>query len=530
MQLHGEQIIGGETSLEGKRVFTAVNPATGQALEPEFRDATVGEVDRAMRLAEASFDELRGKSPEQRAALLDAIADEIEALGEPLLERMNAETGLPMGRCTGERGRTVGQTRMFAAMLREGSWVNAVIDRGNPDRQPMPKPDVRSMSVPIGPVVVFGASNFPLAIGVAGTDTTTALAAGCPVVVKAHPAHPGTCEMLARAIGKAMAKAGMPAGAFSMVHGAGHESGVALVDHPAAKAVGFTGSLRGGRAIFNAAAARPEPIPVYAEMGSTNPVFILPGALAERAEAIAQGYIQSVTLGVGQFCTNPGLVFGLKGDGLDTFIGAATKHATEAAPATMLHKGIHDSFVAGVARIGATHGVEVAGQSSADANGDAAQAPCVIFTTTAETLVEHEHLFEEVFGPSSIVVSCDEPSDIIEVASNLEGHLSATIHGTEQDLADHAHLVRILEKKVGRLVFNGFPTGIEVCHAMHHGGPYPASSDPHFTSIGAGSIFRWVRPVCYQSFPDAALPPELRNKNERGIWRKIDGETTRDDA
>ncbi len=530
VELTGKHWIAGKAAAEGPAVFAAANPATGEKLEPRYPEATASEIDRALKAAQEVFNAYRAMGADKHAELLDAIADAIEALGEPLLERAHAETGLPMPRLTGERGRTTGQTRLFAKMVREGSWVRARIDHAEPDRAPLPKPDVRQMLAPIGPVVCFGASNFPLAIGVVGTDTISALAAGCPVVVKSHPAHPGTCEMLAQAVYAACEKTGVPKAVFSLVHGAGHESGLALVRHPLTQAVAFTGSLKGGRALFDAAAARPNPIPVYAEMGSSNPVFLLPGALKERAAAIAAGYVGSVTLGVGQFCTNPGVVLGIEGDDLKTFREAAGKAASDIAPATMLHAGICSAFDAGASKIAATKGVDVVGRSAQQADAAKAQAACQIYTADIATFESNNHLAEEVFGPTSVVVRCGSKKDLLRVAANLEGHLTATIHGTEKDLAEHADLVALLENKVGRLVFNGFPTGIEVCHAMHHGGPYPSTTDGHFTSIGTGSIDRFVRPVCYQNFPDAALPEALKARNARSIWRLIDGVNTQADA
>ncbi len=528
MQLHGQQILGHTTHAEGDNVFPAINPTTSEALDTSFHEATAAEVDQAVRLADASFDTLRSASAEQRADLLDAIADQIMELGDELLERTSPETGLPMGRCTAERGRTVGQAKLFATMIREGSWLDARIDRGDPGREPVPKPDLRRMMQPIGPIGVFGASNFPLAISVAGTDTICALGSGCPVVVKAHPGHPGTCEMLGRAIDTALEKCDLPTGAFSLVHGRSVTPGLALVQHPLIRAVAFTGSLAGGRALFNAACARPEPIPFYAEMGSINPVFVLPGALAERGEQIADGYIKSVTLGVGQFCTNPGLVIGMQSDALDAFSTSAGQLAKEAAPATMLHAGIRDACAFGAQRIGETEGVEVVGISSADVDPAQTQAACVVFKTDARTYLSNPHLHDEVFGPTSLIVSAGESAQLERIADQLAGHLTATIQGTEDDLREHASLVRILERKVGRLIFNGFPTGVEVCHAQHHGGPYPATTHSHFTSIGTASIMRFVRPVAYQDWPDNALPAELRNANPRSIWRLIDGELTKD--
>lgn len=530
MQLHGKQILGGQATASGTKTFTATNPATNAPLEPAFFEATLAEVDQALELAAQASAVLRHATADKRAELLEAIADAVLELGQPLVDRAHAETGLPMARLEGERTRAVNQARLFAQIVREGSWVDARIDLPLPDRQPLPKPDVRSMSIGIGPVVTFGASNFPLAISVIGTDTITALGAGCPVVVKGHPAHAGTCEMLGEAIARAVAKCGLPAGVFAMLQGASHEVGLALVRHDKTEAVAFTGSLRGGRALFDAAAARPRPIPVYAEMGSTNPVFMLPGALAERGPQIAEGYIGSVTMGVGQFCTNPGLVLGLRNSALGKFVESAATSAASAAPATMLHAGIQQSYKSGVERIAETSGVRLAGRSAQEAADDRTEAACMIFTTDAATLESNPHLTEEVFGPTSIVVECDSRNEMLRIAAGLEGHLTATIHGTEQDLLDYRDLVELLEAKVGRLVFNGFPTGIEVCHAMHHGGPYPATTDAHFTSIGTRAIFRFVRPICYQNFPDAALPEELRNQNSRGIWRMIDGQMTRDNC
>jgi NADP-dependent aldehyde dehydrogenase len=385
------------------------------------------------------------------------------------------------------------------------------------------------MLMPIGPVVVFGASNFPLAISVVGTDTVAALGAGCPVVVKGHPGHPGVCEMLATAVHQAIAKCGMPPGIFSLLQGAGHDLGVALVQHPLTQAVAFTGSLRGGRALFDVAQTRKEPIPFYAEMGSINPVFVLPGALAERGEAIAQGYVQSVTLGTGQFCTNPGLLLGLEGDGFDTLRNAARKAAEEAAPSTMLHQGIYQSYDQGLNRLGQIPGVKELGSTQSTAYGSN-QGACHLFEADVATLFAQPALKEENFGPSSVMLKAASVEQLEQAAESMEGQLTATIHGTEADLVANKRLIEILQRKVGRLIFNGFPTGIEVCPSMHHGGPYPATTHSGFTSIGTASIERFVRPVCFQGFPDAALPPELRNGNERSILRLVNHAFTREDV
>ena len=529
MELTGKQWIGGKAEAVGDQTFQANNPADQTVLNPPFHEATVAEAGMALRLAHESFDAFRSRSPEERAKLLDTIADEIMALGDALLERAHQETGLPMARLTGERGRAVGQARLFAELIREGSWVDARIDTAIPDRQPLPKPDVRRMLMPIGPVVVFGASNFPLAISVVGTDTVAALGAGCPVVVKGHPGHPGVCELLASAVQQAIQKCGMPAGIFSLLQGAGHELGIALVQHPLTQAVAFTGSLRGGRALFAVAQARKEPIPFYAEMGSINPVFILPGAAAERGEAIGQQYVGSVTLGTGQFCTNPGLLIGMEGAGFDTIRDVAKKAAEEAPPSTMLHQGIFDSYESGLRRLGQIPGVVALASSKQKCDGSN-QAPCHLFEAELDTLFARPELKEENFGPSSVLLKAQSTEQLEQVAESMEGQLTATIHGTESDLLAHKRLVEILQRKVGRLIFNGFPTGIEICPSMHHGGPYPATTHSAFTSIGTASIERFVRPVCFQGFPESALPPELKNKNERGLLRLVNNAFTHEDV
>jgi NADP-dependent aldehyde dehydrogenase len=501
-----------------------MNPATSQSLEPLFHEAGTADVDRAMKLAESSFQEFRHLPAGRRAAFLKAIAAKIEA-DDALLARANEETGLPLPRLTGERARTVGQLRMFAGVIEEGSWVYARIDRADPNRKPIPKPDLRRMLIPIGPVVVFSASNFPLAFSAAGGDTASAFAAGCPVVVKAHPAHPGTSEWVGRIVQDAARETGMPAGVFSLLHGRSNELGGALVKHPLTKAVGFTGSLRAGRALFNLAAARPEPIPVYAEMGSTNPVFLLPGALAERGKQIAEGLRTSVTVGVGQMCTNPGLVIGLNDERTREFSEQLTALMSEAAPGTMLYSGLRDNFAQGVKRFADVPGVKVA---VAKATVDAAktQVAPTVFTTDAKTYSSNHSLHEELFGPATILVTGTR-SELLEIAAGLDGHLTATLHATPRDVEENRDLIAILERKVGRLVFNGFPTGVEVCGAMQHGGPYPATTDARTTSVGTSAIDRFARPICYQDFPAEALPLELRDGNPRGIWRVVDGEMTK---
>lgn len=528
MTLTGHHLIAGREAPCDHAPFQAVNPATSEKIDPVFCEATASDADEALRAADSAFDTLRGAPPEVRATLLDTLAEEILALGDALLERAQAETALPLARLTGERGRAVNQCRMFAALIREGSWAEASIDRAQPDRQPLAKPDVRRVLLPVGPVVVFGASNFPFAIGVIGTDTVCALAAGCPVVVKAHPAHPGTCEMLSRAVFNALRKTGLPDACFSMLHGRGHDIGIELVRHPLTQAVAFTGSLKGGRALMDVAAARPNPIPFYGEMGSVNPVFLLPGALKQRGAQIAEAYVGSVTMGVGQFCTNPAVVLGLQGADLAGFVASAAAAARQVAPQTMLHRGICDAYDAGTAVWHTVAGLKLAGESAAAPEPAATQAACRIFTTTLDVLESNEELSREVFGPCSIVTECPDPASLLRFARSLDGQLTAAIHGTPEDLREFAPLVRVLERKVGRIIFNGFGTGIEPCPSMHHGGPYPAASHSFFTSIGTSSIYRFVRPVCYQGFPDDCLPEALQNANPRGSLRLVDGAYSRE--
>ncbi|MEO8334819.1 MAG: aldehyde dehydrogenase (NADP(+)) [bacterium] len=524
MDLIGGNLIGGVPAAPGDVTFHATDPSTGTQLEPSFSEATHADVDAAVAEAEDAFRTYGQSSGEQRARFLRAIADEIIALGAPLLHRASAETGLPIARLEGERGRTVGQLKLFADLLDEGSWVEARIDSGDPTRAPLPKPDLRRMLVPLGPVAIFGASNFPLAFSVPGGDTASALAAGCTVVFKAHPAHPGTSELAAGAIARAAASSNMPAGVFSLLHGWSHEVGLAMVRHPRISAVGFTGSLRGGRAIFDAAAARPEPIPVYAEMGSINPVFLLPSAMAERSSTLAQGLATSIAMGVGQFCTNPGVIVGVRGTALDNLAADLAAQVERLQPGVMLYGQLRDGYTKAVDRAGARS--EVLARAGSE---DALRAqPALLRTDGAHFLADPE-LREEMFGPVSVVVAASDYMELERVAEGMEGQLTATIHGTPEELRSHARLVEILTRKVGRLLFNGFPTGVEVGHAMQHGGPYPASSDSRTTSVGTGAITRFVRPVCFQNFPEASLPIALRSKNTLGIWRLVNGSLNRDD-
>jgi alpha-ketoglutaric semialdehyde dehydrogenase len=402
------------------------------------------------------------------------------------------------------------------------------VDTAQPDRKPVPKPDLRRMLIPLGPVIVFGSSNFPLAFSVAGGDTASALAAGNPVIVKAHRAHPGTSELVASAVVKAIETCGLPPGVFSMLHGSGAEVGTALVRHPLAKAAGFTGSRTAGRALFNAAAARPEPIPVFAEMSSLNPVFLLSGALSERFNQIAEGLKNSMTMGVGQFCTKPGLVFAVGGEDLQEFAQALASGIRAVAPATMLHPGICDSYNKGVETLNRVPGVVVLATAETEADSTKTHGASVVFATDAENFLKHPELQEEVFGPAALIVDVPDVKALTDVARRLEGQLTATIHGNADDIAAASELIAVLERKAGRLLVNGYPTGVEVCPSMHHGGPYPATTDERFTSVGTAAIQRFVRPVCYQSFPPDALPAELRDGNPNGIMRLVNGSLTRD--
>ncbi|WP_432820872.1 aldehyde dehydrogenase (NADP(+)) [Trichloromonas sp.] len=522
MSLTGQQMIGTERTDSQGRVFYAVNPATGERLSPAFCEGTEGDVDRAAQLAERDFDAFRATDLERRGAFLEAVADELIALGDQLLNRAAEETGLPKARLEGERGRTVNQLRLFAQLVREGSWLGARIDRGNPGRTPLPKPDVRMLHLPLGPVAVFGASNFPLAFSVAGGDTASALAAGCPVVVKGHPAHPGTSELAGRAIVAAIRTCGMPAGSFSLVQGSGHEVGIAMARHPLIKAVAFTGSLAGGRALFDQAATRPEPIPVFAEMGSINPVFLLPGALRERGGEIATGFVEALTLGVGQFCTNPGVVFAIRSVEFESFASLVEAELAAKPAGIMLHAGIRQNFHEGATRLAAVRGVAQNGETGPPGRGGCAAA-ALLLRTDCPTFLANPTLETEVFGPASLIVECDSYDDMLAAARHLKGQLTATIHGAGDDSATIPALARVLERKAGRLIFNGFPTGVEVCHAMTHGGPYPATTDSRFSSVGTAAINRFLRPVSYQNFPVELLPETLRDGSPLQAWRLIDG-------
>ena len=461
----------------------------------------------------------------ERNRFLRLIADKLDQNAAVLAAMGVQETGLPLARCTGEVARTSGQLRLYGETAARGDWLDARIETALPERKPLPKPDHRSMLRPFGPVVVFGSSNFPFAYSVAGGDTASAFAAGCPVIVKAHPAHPGTGELVGRLIVDAVKECGLPEGSFSLLFDAGFELGQALVKHPLVKAVGFTGSLKGGRALVDLAAARTEPIPVYAEMGSINPVFILRGALAERAAAIVDGLHASATLNVGQFCTNPGLIVLQRSPAAEQFIRALTAKLAATPEGAMLTAGIRKNFVSNTATRAKQLGVKVIAEAKAVT---ACGAAPVWFETDAAIFLKNGSLSEEIFGPSSLVVWCHDGAEMLDVARHLEGSLTATVQAGAAEAAGQGELIELLAAKAGRLILNGYPTGLEVSAAIVHGGPYPSTSDGgRSTSVGTRALNRWARLVCYQNFSDELLPAELRKANPLGLLRLVNGEITR---
>ena len=519
--MDGSFLIGAKT-VTTDTTFRAYDPTTGETIAPDFSTSTPEHVAEACALAAAAFDTYREIDPEQRAAFLEAIATNIEALGDELVARAIQESGLPRPRLEGERGRTTGQLRLFAKTLRQGRWAGVTMDTPLPDRKPMPRSDLRQRRIAVGPVAVFGASNFPLAFSVAGGDTASALAAGCPVVVKGHPAHPGTSVLVGNAIRAAIAECGLPEGVFSLVQGTGNDVGAALVKDPNIKAVGFTGSRAGGLALIDLANKRPEPIPVYAEMSSINPVILFPAALAARSEALARGYVASLTMGAGQFCTNPGVVLALAGPDLDAFASVAAAALSEAQPQVMLTSGIQANYDKGVVALTGQKEVETLARGAEGTSCNLGRA--ALFATDAAAFIANPELAHEVFGAASIIVRADNMDQVAEVLEAMEGQLTATLHVDAGDEALAAPLIPLLERKVGRILANGWPTGVEVSTAMIHGGPFPATSDPRTTSVGTAAMERFLRPVCYQDLPDALLPKALRNDNPLGLVRVIDGE------
>lgn len=520
----GKNYIGNQVSAKGNNTFKTYNPELDQENEPIFTEATKEEIEEAVELASQAFKEFSIISGAKKAEFLNTIADEILALDDELIQMYCQETGLPEGRAKGERGRTVGQLRSFANLVAEGSWVEATIDLAQPKREPLPKSDIRKMLIPIGPVVVFGASNFPLAYSTAGGDTAAALAAGCPVLVKSHPMHAGTGSLVASAIVKAAQKTGMPNGIFSNLNSSGIEVGQQLVAHPKVKAVGFTGSIKGGRALYDLAAKRDEPIPVFAEMGSINPVVILPKALENRHQEIEKTYAGSITLGTGQFCTNPGLLLAIKSEGLNNFILTLSEEIIKINPSCMLHPNIKKGYEINKEKVVSQDKVSVVANFSSQVQNNYAQQAVVRVDGTS--FLENPTLHLEVFGPFSMVVECANESELEMIISKLEGQLTGTVISDNHEISDYPTVISALQNRVGRIIFNGVPTGVEVCESMVHGGPYPASTDSRFTAVGINSIKRWVRPFSYQDWPNELLPKELQNENPLGIIRKVDGIST----
>jgi len=520
---HGLSLIGAERAKPSASTFQAMNPSTGSELDGTFHVASTDDVVRAAEKARTAFASYRSMSGKDRGRFLRAIADELEASRALIVARMPLETALPEGRANGELGRTIGQLRMFAGVVEEGSWVDARLEQAQPDRAPVPKPDIRSMRIPTGPVAVFGASNFPLAFSVAGGDTASALAAGCPVVAVAHYAHPGVSEIVGEAILRAAAATGMPDGVFSLLQGTGQAVGVPLVQHPAMKAVGFTGSRFAGLALARLAAERPEPIPVFAEMSSVNPVVMLPGALEDRSEALAQGLAGSVSMGVGQFCTNPGLVFVPAGAAADAFAAQLSAAIDESKGGIALHAGIAKAYRQAIHERTALSAVTTVASAGDDDDDASARMNPWVFRTTLAALSENEALAGEAFGPSTTLVTYDSLDELSCVLMGMEGQLTGTVHYADADMPLSDMLLAALQDRCGRLILNGFPTGVEVCHAMVHGGPYPSTSDGRTTSVGTAAIERWTRRFCWQDMVSDALPAELTDGNPLGIWRMMDG-------
>lgn len=521
MSFVGSSLIGYSTGSKTGTPFHSINPVTGLELPELFYPADVAEVERAATLAKRAFRAFSKTTGAERASFLRAIANELESVRSEIVTRVPLETALPEGRANGELGRTIGQLKMFADLVEAGHWVDARLDTAQPDRAPVSKPDIRSMQIPLGPVAVFGASNFPLAFSVAGGDTASALAAGCPVVSVAHFAHPGVSEIAGQAIIRAAKSCNMPEGVFSLLQGTGQQVGVPLVSNPAIKAVGFTGSRFGGMALSKVAAARKEPIPVYAEMSSVNPVILLQGALGSRGESLANGLAGSVSLGVGQFCTNPGLVMLPEGSASEAFISTFSSKMDESKGGTALHPGIAHAYRSSTDAKQKYD--KVATLVALDSPNPTGVAP-FIFRTTASALINDPSLTGEIFGPSTMLVTYASTEELVEVIESLEGQLTGTIQYDASDLPLNEDALLALQSRVGRLILNGFPTGVEVCHSMVHGGPFPATSDGRSTSVGTGAIYRFTRAFCYQDMIGEALPAELQEGNPLGIWRTVDGQ------
>lgn len=504
MEISGKQIIEGKYTAAGNDTFESIRAATLQPMGYTFHEATDEEINEAVSAASKAFPLLKKTDHNDRAAFLRNIAAEIEALGDGFIEIASAESGLGTERLKGERMRTMNQLKAFASFIEDGKWVKPIIDKADPDRKPLPKPDLRQMQIPIGPVAVFGASNFPFAFSVAGGDTASALASGCPVVFKAHPAHPATCELAATAILRAIQKSGLPAGTFSMVHGKSNKIGSALVVHPLIKAVAFTGSFKGGKALYDLAVRRPEPIPVYAEMGSVNPVLILSSIGKAKSEVTARQLAGSITLGSGQFCTNPGLLLMKDEPETHSFLAQVSAELAAIQPATMLTEPIQNAYIKGIG-----HQRKVAGATAL--NNEPVEKPTPhLLKINAKDAIASPEILEEVFGPSSVAVVSHDVNELAAFCATLQGQLTATILGEDDEIEAAGPIVDALKEKVGRIIINGYPTGVEVSPAMVHGGPFPATTDSRSTSVGTTAIYRFTRPVCFQNFPAALLPEELR--------------------
>jgi NADP-dependent aldehyde dehydrogenase len=522
MHLKGTSIIGKDRSSGNGESFYGTDPSGNEKLEPVFYSADLTDLDRALELAVEAFQTYRKVSGKTKGTFLRRIAEELDAHKEEIIRRAHRETALPVPRLQSEMTRTCNQFILFATVVEEGSWVDARIDHGDEQRKPLPKPDVRSMFFPLGPVAVFGASNFPLAFSVAGGDTASALAAGCPVIVKAHPAHPGTSELAGIATMNAVNKCELPEGMFSLLFDKGFEIGTALVQHPSVTAVGFTGSRSGGNALMNAMTKRKNAIPFYAEMSSVNPVCVLPGALKNNPGMLAAGLHASVTLGVGQFCTNPGLIFVETGEGVDDFLDELTRLFNQSPSGVMLTHHHAALYHKGIKTFQQISHLRTLGGNLHVLQSTSGMAPPLLMATDAQTFISTPLLSSEIFGPSTLVVSCGSRNELLDAIRSLEGQLTVSVHGTENEFSD-SELLALVQSLAGRIIFNGFPTGVEVCSAMHHGGPSPATSDSRWTSVGTRAIYRFVRPFSFQDCPDALLPPELQRRNPLNIDRLIDG-------
>ncbi len=524
--ISGKNQIGQRTSSAGTKTYQTYNPQLNTPNPWTFYEATDDEIEEAVSMAHKAYKSFMQIPGKEKAAFLRAIAHEILGLGDSLIEVYMQESGLPKGRAEGERGRTIYQLNTFADLVEEGSWVEATIDTALPERKPVPRPDLRKMLFPLGPVVVFGSSNFPFAYSTAGGDTASALASGCPVIVKSHPMHAGTGEMVAGAIAKAVKSTGMPHGVFSNLNSSGIEVGQKLVKHPLVKAVGFTGSINGGRAIYDLAAKREEPIPVFAEMGSINPVVFLPGGLQNDTAHWAKTYAQSITLGTGQFCTNPGLLLTIQSPETDTFAQMLSQEILAIDPTCMLHPSIKKNYDEGKEKMTSQDGVQVLADYSPTTQELYARQAVV--RVSGRKFNSNTSLHKEVFGPFSMLVVCEDAIELESILWKLEGQLTGTIIASANELENYPQIVHALQNRVGRIIYNSVPTGVEVCAAMMHGGPYPASSDSRFTAVGIHSIRRWARPVCYQDWPENLLPEELKNSNTLHIERLINGHKTRE--